>query len=230
MRDALIIGTNDIITRLSTVFLDGFLNGFFDGLIHSIIVACVIILEDGQKKKVKLQTGLQDELLLALSSLTSVSDDTLIEMYDEEVNDFIDLEPDTPVHNKAKINLSRKLKPQADECVKLAWYPSRELYRTAAERLVYKYPHLADKLGAKTSGLDSWVPSLRIKFKNMRKKVKNCPREMAEKWAESPHKRPRQPQGDILNKTLCRLFKDIPLIPWLLREADGGLSLYIDRE
>ncbi|KAL3247903.1 hypothetical protein MRX96_056784 [Rhipicephalus microplus] len=85
-------------------------------------VACVVILEDGQKKKAKLQTGLQDELLLALSSLTSVSDDTLIQMYDEEVDDFIDLEPDTPVHNKAKIKLSRKLKPQADDSSHLIVY------------------------------------------------------------------------------------------------------------
>ncbi|KAL3244581.1 hypothetical protein MRX96_047155 [Rhipicephalus microplus] len=267
-------------------------------------VACVVILEDGQKKKVKLQTGLQEELLLALSSLTSVSDDTLIQMYDEEVDDFTDLEPDTPVHNKAKIKLSRKLKPQADcatsvnsapapqeevinqpvytsqsaalsidavhptagtsnivvietpvpvedrrdylnfalpsfgcyeevlsrgspisgpvrraivdklfqECFKLAWYPSRELYRTAAERLVQKYPHLADKLGAKTSGLESWVLSLGNKFKNMRKKVENCPPEMAEKRAQSLHKRPRQPQGDVLNKKLCRLFDSSHLI------------------
>ncbi|KAL3198508.1 hypothetical protein MRX96_014324 [Rhipicephalus microplus] len=234
-------------------------------------VACVVILEDDQKKKVKLQTGLQDELLLALSSLTSVSDDTLIQMYDEEVDDFIDFEPDTPVHNKAKIKLSRKLKPQADcaspqeEVInqpvytsqaaalsidavhptagtsnlvvietpapvedrrdylnfalpsfgcyeELAWYPSREPYRTAAKRLVQKYPHLADKLGAKTSGLESWVLSLRNKFKNMRKKVENCPPEMAEKRAQSLHKRPRQPQGDVLNKKLCRLFDSSHLI------------------
>ncbi|XP_075739900.1 uncharacterized protein LOC142785326 isoform X2 [Rhipicephalus microplus] len=92
------------------------------------------------------------------------------------------------------------------ECFKLAWYSSRELYRTAAERLVQTYPHLADKLGAKTSGLESWVLSLRNKFKNMWKKVENCPPEMAEKRAQSLHKRPRQPQGDVLNKKLCRLF------------------------
>ncbi|KAL3226453.1 hypothetical protein MRX96_024956 [Rhipicephalus microplus] len=103
------------------------------------------------------------------------------------------------------------------ECFKLAWYSSRELYRTAAERLVQTYPHLADKLGAKTSGLESWVLSLRNKFKNMWKKVENCPPEMAEKRAQSLHKRPRQPQGDVLNKKLCRLFITLYSQHWNLQ-------------
>ncbi|KAM7289891.1 uncharacterized protein ISCGN_030019 [Ixodes scapularis] len=38
-------------------------------------------------------------------------------------------------------------------CFKIVWYPSRQLYRVAAERLVSKYPHLSDKIGS-GSGLD----------------------------------------------------------------------------
>ncbi|KAH7948825.1 hypothetical protein HPB49_002689 [Dermacentor silvarum] len=253
-------------------------------------VVCLAILENGQRKKLTLQTGLQEELLTALSSLTTITDSTLIQIFDDEIEDFIDMEPGTPVHNKAKIKLMRKLVPQADctsppqdtstevhcanaaatssisglesiagtsstvieapvpledrhdyihfvmpsfgpyeevlsrgttisgpvrraiidrlfqACYRLAWYPSRELYRTAAEGLVLKYPHLLDNVGGRASGLESWVLSLRNKFKNMRKKVENCPPEMMEKRAQSQHKRPRQPSSLAPNKKLCRLF------------------------
>ncbi|XP_070392971.1 oocyte zinc finger protein XlCOF6-like isoform X2 [Dermacentor albipictus] len=78
-------------------------------------VVCLAILENGQRKKLTLQSGLQDELIAELSSITSITDSTLLQIYDDELEDFVDLEPGTPVHNKAKIKLARKLVRQADE-------------------------------------------------------------------------------------------------------------------
>nr|XP_054926046.1 zinc finger protein 678-like [Dermacentor andersoni] len=78
-------------------------------------VVCLAILENGQRKKLTLQSGLQDELLTELSSITSITDSTLLQIYDDELEDFVDLEPGTPVHNKAKIKLARKLVRQADD-------------------------------------------------------------------------------------------------------------------
>ncbi|XP_065295298.1 zinc finger protein 2-like isoform X2 [Dermacentor albipictus] len=78
-------------------------------------VVCVAILENGQRKTLTLQSGLQDELIAQLSSITSITDSTLLQIYDDELEDFVDLEPGTPVHNKAKIKLARKLVRKADE-------------------------------------------------------------------------------------------------------------------
>ncbi|KAL1442634.1 hypothetical protein MTO96_030686, partial [Rhipicephalus appendiculatus] len=59
---------------------------------------------------------------------------------------------------------------------------------------------------------ESWVLSLRNKFKNMRKKVESCPPEMMEKREKSQQKRPRQHEASIPNKKLCRLFDSSHLI------------------
>lgn len=40
-----------------------------------------------------------------------------IQIFDDEIDDFIDMEPGTPVHNNAKIKLMRKLVPQADASI-----------------------------------------------------------------------------------------------------------------
>nr|XP_054925986.1 uncharacterized protein LOC129384487 [Dermacentor andersoni] len=187
---------------------------------------CLAVLEDGQRKKISLPNGAYGELLRALRSLTDIDDTTLIQMYDEEVEDYVDLDMHSNILNKAKIRLARRIAPQMDRagpafavrgggntemtqssavtecaeevqhvqsvplekekdyldfvlpsfdhyeevlrrkvpincavrraiinklfaaCFKIAWYPSRQLYRVAAERLVSAYPRLADRVGS----------------------------------------------------------------------------------
>ncbi|XP_070389387.1 sterile alpha motif domain-containing protein 3-like [Dermacentor albipictus] len=245
---------------------------------------CLVILEDGQRKKISLPNGAYAELLFALRSLTDINDTTLVQMYDEELEDYVDLDMHSNIQNKAKIRLARRIAPEmnragpafavrggsntemtqssavtecAEEvqhvqsvplekekdyldfvlpsfdhyeevlrrkvpincavrraiinklfaaCFKIAWYPSRQLYRVAAERLVSAYPHLADRVGS-GNGLDSWVMALRNKFKNMRKKAENCSEEMLAKKRHFLVKRKQQvASGEATNKKLCRLF------------------------
>ncbi|XP_049527272.1 uncharacterized protein LOC125947033 [Dermacentor silvarum] len=72
--------------------------------------------------------------------------------------------------------------------------------------------------------LESWVLGLCNKFNNVHKKAESFPPEMSEKRVQSLHRMPQQPPSPIPNK-LCHLFKDVPLTPCLLGEADVGLSL-----
>ncbi|XP_037504835.1 uncharacterized protein LOC119379600 [Rhipicephalus sanguineus] len=69
---------------------------------------CLVVLKDGQRKKVSLPNGAYGELMDALASLTNIHDKTLIQMYDEELDDYVDLEEGSDVPNKAKIKLARK--------------------------------------------------------------------------------------------------------------------------
>ncbi|KAH7986417.1 hypothetical protein HPB49_025974 [Dermacentor silvarum] len=216
-------------------------------------VVCLAILEHGQRKKLTLQTGLQEELLTALSSLTTITDSTLCTNPPQDTSTEVHcanvaatssisgLEPiagtsssviEAPVPLEDRHDYIHFIMPSFgpyedvlsrgtpisgpvrraivdrlfQACYRLAWYPSRELYRTAAEGLVLKYPHLLDNVGGRASGLESWVLGRRNKFKNRRKKVENCPPEMMEKRAQSQHKRPRQPSSQAQNKKLCLLF------------------------
>ncbi|XP_077557026.1 sterile alpha motif domain-containing protein 3-like [Haemaphysalis longicornis] len=76
-------------------------------------------------------------------------------------------------------------------CWKITWYPTHELYQTAAQQLVSRYPHLIDRLDGR-NGLDSWVRCLRNKFKNAQKETGSD--------TEPP------------NKKLCRLVNSSHLV------------------
>ncbi|XP_070382498.1 uncharacterized protein [Dermacentor albipictus] len=89
-------------------------------------------------------------------------------------------------------------------CFEIVWYPSKELYCTAVEQLIQKYPHLRDNV-KKGSGMESWKVALKNKFKNNRKKAVNVSSEMQAVRAQSYRKTPREPVVEVANKKLCRL-------------------------
>ncbi|XP_077550911.1 uncharacterized protein LOC144164271 [Haemaphysalis longicornis] len=261
---------------------------------------CVVILETGEKKKVVLETGSHAELFGTIAVLTAITDNTLVQMYDPELDEFIDLEPNDEVPNKAKIKISRKMTPAANSesrffsskieisllqqllpnliqlshplitdfnavftfysansalgavkkvplqdkqdylkfilpsfepyesvlkrktpisrplthfivnklfqtCYDIVVYPSHNLYRVAVEGLVAKYPHLLDHVDG-TSGVGSWITSLRNKFKNVRKATENCSAEMiAMRQKHTLPKRQASSDAGQPNKKLCRL-------------------------
>ncbi|KAH7986630.1 hypothetical protein HPB49_025876 [Dermacentor silvarum] len=128
---------------------------------------CLVILEDGQRKKICLPSGAYGELLGALRSLTEINDTTL-EVQNvqsvplEKEKDYLDfvlpsfghyeevLKRKVPINGAVRRAIVDKL---FAACFKIAWYPSRQLYRVAAERLLSSYPHLADRVGT-GNGLD----------------------------------------------------------------------------
>lgn len=72
-------------------------------------IVCLVVLESGNRKKVHLETGAYEEVLAALKKLAPITDNTLILIHDEELDDYIDLEVGQTVPNKAKLQLSRKV-------------------------------------------------------------------------------------------------------------------------
>ncbi|XP_070394118.1 uncharacterized protein [Dermacentor albipictus] len=202
-------------------------------------VVCLAILETGERKKLVLPTGAHSELLAALAPFVPVNENTLLQIHDDDLDDFIDLEADAIIPTKAKIKVARKTVPHTDEsmvavqctspdtsfssasdnagptnevlglsdgssivevhvplqkqfdyldfklpsfgpyeevlqrkepvggpvrraiinrlfqaCFEIVWYPSKELYCTAVEQLIQKYPHLRDNV-KKGSGMNN---------------------------------------------------------------------------
>ncbi|XP_075746334.1 uncharacterized protein LOC142803920 isoform X5 [Rhipicephalus microplus] len=201
-------------------------------------IVCVVRLETGEQKKVVLPTGSYDELVHALSTHTAVDEQTLLQVFDTEVDEYIDLEKDCTILSKFKIKVGRKVlppttDPNSSECIeagpssrahdpsrehlnqsadsicttelveihvplrkqydslefrlpafgpyeevlqrgepvegpvrraiinrifqacfKIVWFPSKELYNTAVEQLIQKYPHLRDNI-KKGTGMDN---------------------------------------------------------------------------
>ncbi|XP_070382627.1 uncharacterized protein [Dermacentor albipictus] len=259
-------------------------------------VVCLAILETGERKKLVLPTGAHSELLAALAPFVPVNENTLLQIHDDDLDDFIDLEADAIIPTKAKIKVARKTVPHTDEsmvavqctspdtsfssasdnagptnevlglsdgssivevhvplqkqfdyldfklpsfgpyeevlqrkepvggpvrraiinrlfqaCFEIVWYPSKELYCTAVEQLIQKYPHLRDNV-KKGSGMESWKVALKNKFKNNRKKAVNVSSEMQAVRAQSYRKTPREPVVEVANKKLCRLSNNNDLI------------------
>ncbi|KAH7981666.1 hypothetical protein HPB52_000671 [Rhipicephalus sanguineus] len=70
-------------------------------------VACLAILDQGDRKKLSLRTGAYSEIVSALGKFTAVDDKTLIQIHDEEFEYFIDF-GETTVPDKAKLKVTRK--------------------------------------------------------------------------------------------------------------------------
>ncbi|KAL3238831.1 hypothetical protein MRX96_021861 [Rhipicephalus microplus] len=67
-------------------------------------VFCLVMLESGSRRKLKLQTGAYEELLAGLAGIDEFdSRNTLIQIFDTDLEDFVDLMPDDVVPNKAKV-------------------------------------------------------------------------------------------------------------------------------
>ncbi|KAL1443506.1 hypothetical protein MTO96_007418 [Rhipicephalus appendiculatus] len=66
-------------------------------------VFCLVMLESGSRRKLKLETGAYEELLAGLSGIDEFdSRNTLIQIFDADLEDFVDLLPGDVVPNKAK--------------------------------------------------------------------------------------------------------------------------------
>lgn len=76
-------------------------------------IFCLVILESGSRRKLKLREGTYDELLASLRSLADVQlDNTLIQVFDTDLEDFVDLLPDDTIENKAKLRIIQKNTPK----------------------------------------------------------------------------------------------------------------------
>ncbi|KAH7943285.1 hypothetical protein HPB52_006719 [Rhipicephalus sanguineus] len=75
-------------------------------------VFCLVMLESGSRRKLKLQTGAYEELLAGLSGIDEFdSRNTLIQIFDADLEDFVDLMPGDVVPHKAKVRVVRKNNP-----------------------------------------------------------------------------------------------------------------------
>lgn len=85
-------------------------------------IFCLVILESGSRRKLKLQEGTYDELLASLRGLTDVVlDNTLIQIFDADLEDFVDLLPDETIENKAKLRIIQKTAPTPKRISNAAW-------------------------------------------------------------------------------------------------------------
>ncbi|XP_075557656.1 uncharacterized protein LOC142589886 isoform X2 [Dermacentor variabilis] len=67
-------------------------------------VFCLVILQSGNRRKLKLTTGTHVELLEKLAGIVEFdSENTLIQIFDADLDDFVDLLPEDPIPNKAKL-------------------------------------------------------------------------------------------------------------------------------
>ncbi|XP_075733735.1 uncharacterized protein LOC142775738 isoform X7 [Rhipicephalus microplus] len=154
---------------------------------------CVVRLETGEQKKVVLPTGSYDELVHALSTHTAVDEQTL-----PTSSECIEAGPSSMAHDPSREHLNQR-------------FPSKELYNTAVEQLIQKYPHLQDNI-KKGTGMELWKLALKNKFKNNRKKTQNIPEEMEAMRVINTPKRPRVPGPEEINKKLYRLSDNPELI------------------
>ncbi|XP_049273495.1 uncharacterized protein LOC125759157 [Rhipicephalus sanguineus] len=69
-------------------------------------VFCLVILQNGNRRKLKLATGAYAELLEKLTGIVDVDhENTLIQMFDTDLDDFVDLVPEDKIPNKAKLRV-----------------------------------------------------------------------------------------------------------------------------
>ncbi|KAH7936834.1 hypothetical protein HPB49_005680 [Dermacentor silvarum] len=78
-------------------------------------VVCLAILETGERKKFVLPTAAYAELLAALAPFVPVNENTLLQIHDDDLDDFIDLEADVIISSKEKIKVARKTAPHTDD-------------------------------------------------------------------------------------------------------------------
>ncbi|KAL3195900.1 hypothetical protein MRX96_045481 [Rhipicephalus microplus] len=99
-------------------------------------VVCVVRLETGERKKFVLPRGSYDELVHALSTHSAVDEQTL-----PTSSECIEAGPSSRAHDPSWEHLSQR-------------FPSKELYNTAVEQVIQKYPHLRDNI-KKGTGMDN---------------------------------------------------------------------------
>ncbi|XP_037521968.1 uncharacterized protein LOC119399223 [Rhipicephalus sanguineus] len=69
-------------------------------------VFCLVILQNGNRRKLKLATGTYAEFLEKLTAIVDVNlENTLIQMFDTDLDDFVDLVPEDEIPNKAKLRV-----------------------------------------------------------------------------------------------------------------------------
>ncbi|KAL1438524.1 hypothetical protein MTO96_048129 [Rhipicephalus appendiculatus] len=69
-------------------------------------VFCLVIFQNGNRRKLKLATGTYAEFLEKLSAIADVDfENTLIQMFDTDLDDFVDLVPEDEIPNKAKLRV-----------------------------------------------------------------------------------------------------------------------------
>ncbi|KAL1473136.1 hypothetical protein MTO96_022515 [Rhipicephalus appendiculatus] len=69
-------------------------------------VFCLVILQNGNRRKLKLATGTYAEFLEKLTAIVDVDlENTLIQMFDTDLEDFVDLVPEDDIPNKAKLRI-----------------------------------------------------------------------------------------------------------------------------
>ncbi|KAL3238822.1 hypothetical protein MRX96_021852 [Rhipicephalus microplus] len=69
-------------------------------------VFCLVILQNGNRRKLKLATGTYAEFLEKLTAIVDVDlENTLIQMFDSDLDDFVDLAPEDDIPNKAKLRV-----------------------------------------------------------------------------------------------------------------------------
>ncbi|XP_077490754.1 uncharacterized protein LOC144101449 isoform X2 [Amblyomma americanum] len=72
-------------------------------------IFCLVILESGSRRKLKLQTGTYDELQGSLAGIVELDpNNTLVQIYDSDLDDFVDLLPGDVVPNRAKLRVIQK--------------------------------------------------------------------------------------------------------------------------
>nr|XP_037286338.1 uncharacterized protein LOC119179374 [Rhipicephalus microplus] len=73
-------------------------------------VFCLVIFQSGNRRKLKLATGAYSELVEKLTEIVDVDHkNTLVQMFDTDLDDFVDLVPGEKIPNKAKLRvISRK--------------------------------------------------------------------------------------------------------------------------
>lgn len=70
------------------------------------------MLESGSRRKLRLETGTYEELLAGLAGIAEFdSHNTLVQIFDADLEDFVDLMPGDEVPNKAKVRIVRKKEP-----------------------------------------------------------------------------------------------------------------------
>nr|XP_037286349.1 LOW QUALITY PROTEIN: uncharacterized protein LOC119179385 [Rhipicephalus microplus] len=69
-------------------------------------VFCLVILQNGSRRKLKLATGTYAEFLQKVTAIVDVDlENTLIQVYDTDLDDFVDLAPEDEILNKAKLRV-----------------------------------------------------------------------------------------------------------------------------
>ncbi|KAH8037624.1 hypothetical protein HPB51_015058 [Rhipicephalus microplus] len=102
-------------------------------------VFCLVIFQSGNRRKLKLATGAYSELVEKLTEIVDVDHkNTLVQMFDTDLDDFVDLVPGEKIPNKAKLRvISRKASALCNPAVATA---GRSVAPPCLQNLVVEIP------------------------------------------------------------------------------------------